>query len=72
MAILVNKQTRLVIQGITGSAGSFHAKQCIAYGTQVVAGCTPGRGGETFEAEGPDGKKGKVAFKTNPEPTETD
>ena len=60
MAILVNKQTRLVIQGITGSAGSFHAKQCIAYGTQVVAGCTPGRGGETFEAEGPDGKKVKI------------
>ncbi|MBI3202762.1 MAG: succinate--CoA ligase subunit alpha [Myxococcales bacterium] len=57
MAILVNKNTRVVIQGITGSAGSFHAKQCVAYGTQVVAGCTPGRGGETFEAEGPDGKK---------------
>ncbi len=57
MAILVNKNTRVVIQGITGSAGSFHAKQCVAYGTQIVAGCTPGRGGETFEAEGPDGKK---------------
>ncbi len=61
MAILVNKDTRvLVVQGITGSAGGFHAKQCIAYGTQVVAGCTPGRGGETFEAEGPDGKKVKI------------
>jgi succinyl-CoA synthetase alpha subunit len=57
MAILVNKNTRLVIQGITGSAGSFHAKQCIAYGTQVVAGCTPFRGGETFKAEGPGGKE---------------
>jgi len=57
MAILVNKQTRVVIQGITGSAGSFHAKHCVAYGTQVVAGCTPGRGGEAFEAEGPGGKK---------------
>lgn len=57
MAVLVNKQTKVVIQGITGSAGSFHARGCIAYGTQVVAGCTPGRGGEKFEAEGPDGKK---------------
>ena len=66
MAILVNKQTRLVIQGITGSAGSFHAKQCIAYGTQVVAGCTPGRGGETFEAEGPDGKN--CLLYTSPSP----
>jgi succinyl-CoA synthetase alpha subunit len=56
MSILVNKTTRVVIQGITGGAGSFHAKQCIAYGTQVVAGCTPGRGGETFAAEGPGGK----------------
>ena len=57
MAILVDKNTKVVFQGITGSAGSFHAKQCIAYGTQVVAGCTPNRGGETFEGEGPDGKK---------------
>jgi succinyl-CoA synthetase alpha subunit len=57
MAILVGKNTRVVVQGITGSAGSFHAKQCIAYGTQIVAGVTPHRGGETFEAEGPDGKK---------------
>ncbi|MBK7579352.1 MAG: succinate--CoA ligase subunit alpha [Myxococcales bacterium] len=60
MSILVNKNTRVVVQGITGSAGSFHAKQCIAYGTQVVAGCTPGRGGETFEAIGPDGKTVKI------------
>jgi succinyl-CoA synthetase alpha subunit len=57
MAILVNKDTRVVFQGITGSAGSFHARQCIAYGTTVVAGVTPHRGGETFEAEGPEGKK---------------
>jgi succinyl-CoA synthetase alpha subunit len=56
MAILVNKNTRVVVQGITGSAGSFHAKQCIAYNTQIVAGCTPGRGGEKFAAEGPGGK----------------
>src|SRR5215472_7086159 len=49
MSILVGKETRLVIQGITGGAGSFHAKQMIEYGTNVVAGCTPGRGGEKFE-----------------------
>jgi succinyl-CoA synthetase alpha subunit len=56
MSVLVDKDTRVVVQGITGSAGSFHARQCIAYGTQVVAGCTPGRGGESFAGEGP-GKK---------------
>jgi succinyl-CoA synthetase alpha subunit len=56
MAILVNKDTRVVVQGITGSAGSFHAKQCIAYGTKIVAGVTPHRGGQTFEAED-EGKK---------------
>src|SRR5258706_14810720 len=56
MAILVNKNTKVLVQGITGSAGSFHAKQCLAYGTQVVAGCTPNRGGESFNAEGPGSK----------------
>jgi succinyl-CoA synthetase alpha subunit len=56
MSILVNKSTKVLVQGITGSAGSFHAKQCLAYGTQVVAGCTPNRGGESFAAEGPGGK----------------
>src|SRR5512144_2245208 len=60
MAILVNKNTRVVVQGITGSAGSFHAKQCIAYGTQIVAGCTPGRGGEKFAAEAAGGKAVEV------------
>jgi succinyl-CoA synthetase alpha subunit len=57
MSILVGKNTRVVVQGITGSAGSFHAKQCIAYGTAIVSGVTPHRGGEKFEADGPDGKK---------------
>jgi succinyl-CoA synthetase alpha subunit len=60
MSVLVNKQTRVVVQGITGGAGSFHSGQCIAYGTQIVAGCTPNRGGETVEAAGPDGKKVSV------------
>jgi succinyl-CoA synthetase alpha subunit len=60
MSILVDKNTKVVIQGITGSAGSFHARQCIAYGSQIVAGVTPNRGGETFDAEGPDKKKVSV------------
>ena len=46
MSVLVNKNSKIVCQGITGNQGSFHTEQCIAYGTQVVAGVTPGRGGE--------------------------
>ncbi len=53
MSIIVGKNTAVVVQGITGSAGGFHAKQCMEYGTQVVAGVTPGRGGESFEAKVP-------------------
>src|SRR3954468_14437224 len=53
MAILVNEKTRLVVQGITGSAGSFHAKQCMEYGTNVVAGVVPGKGGQKFEGKVP-------------------
>ena len=45
MSILVNKDTRVVFQGITGESGALHAKACIAYGTKVVAGVTPGKGG---------------------------
>ena len=45
MSILVNKNTRLIVQGITGSAGKFHAEQCLKYGTTLVGGVTPGRGG---------------------------
>ena len=47
MSILVNKNSKIVCQGITGNQGSFHTEQCIEYGTNVVAGVTPGRGGET-------------------------
>lgn len=49
MSILVDKETRVVFQGITGSEGSFHAKTCMEYGTNVVAGVTPGKGGQLFE-----------------------
>lgn len=53
MSVLVGKDTRLLVQGITGSAGAFHAKQMLDYGTQVVAGVTPGRGGEKVEGKVP-------------------
>src|SRR5690349_16556710 len=46
MSILVNKNTRVICQGFTGKQGTFHSEQCIAYGTQLVGGVTPGRGGE--------------------------
>jgi succinyl-CoA synthetase alpha subunit len=49
MAILVNKDTRVVTQGITGATGQFHTKACKEYGTQMVAGVTPGKGGATYE-----------------------
>src|SRR5947199_213634 len=49
MAILVDKSTRLIVQGITGREGTFHAKGAAAYGTQVVGGVTPGKGGSTHE-----------------------
>ena len=60
MSILVDKKSRVVVQGITGAAGSFHAKQCLAYGTRIVAGITPFRGGTSFDAEGPDGRPVQV------------
>jgi len=47
MSILVNKNSKIVVQGITGSEGGFHTGQCIEYGTNVVAGVTPGKGGQT-------------------------
>jgi succinyl-CoA synthetase alpha subunit len=49
MSILVNRETRVVTQGITGSTGQFHTKACKEYGTQMVAGVTPGKGGTSFE-----------------------
>jgi succinyl-CoA synthetase alpha subunit len=53
MSILVDNQTRLLVQGITGSSGAFHAKGCMEYGTNVVAGVTPGKGGQRFEGKVP-------------------
>jgi succinyl-CoA synthetase alpha subunit len=49
MSILVDRNTRLIVQGLTGREGTFHAKGCAAYGTQVVGGVTPGKGGSTHE-----------------------
>ncbi len=49
MSILINKNTRVLVQGITGSEGSFHTKQMLEYGTNVVAGVTPGKGGTKFD-----------------------
>ncbi len=49
MAVFVNEHTRVLVQGITGGAGSFHARQMAAYGTKVVGGVTPGKGGKTLD-----------------------
>jgi succinyl-CoA synthetase alpha subunit len=49
MSVLVDRETRLVVQGITGKEGSFHARACAAYGTRVVAGVTPGKGGQKLD-----------------------
>ncbi|HZT57698.1 MAG TPA: succinate--CoA ligase subunit alpha, partial [Pyrinomonadaceae bacterium] len=49
MSVLVDKNTRLVVQGITGKEGTFHTKQMVEYGTKVVGGVTPGKGGTTHE-----------------------
>src|SRR6202051_3251762 len=53
MSVLVDKNTRLVVQGITGSAGGLHTRQCMEYGTNVVAGVTPGKGGQMFDGKVP-------------------
>ena len=53
MSVFIDKSTKLVVQGITGRDGSFHAKQMIEYGTDVVAGVTPGKGGQKFEDKVP-------------------
>ena len=50
MSILVDKNTKVICQGLTGSTGTFHTEQAIAYGTKMTAGVTPGKGGETWES----------------------
>ncbi len=62
MSILVDHNTKLIVQGLTGSAGSFHAGQCQDYGTQIVAGAVPGKGGQTWE--NPSGKGSAPVFNT--------
>ena len=49
MSILVDNNTKLIVQGITGRAGSFHTLKCLEYGTNIVGGVTPGKGKENFE-----------------------
>ena len=58
MSIFIDNDTKLVVHGITVRDGSFHTRQMMEYGTQVVAGVTPGKGGQTFE--GPDGKTAPI------------
>ncbi len=53
MSILIDNNTRLLVQGITGSSGAFHASGCMEYGTKVVAGVTPGKGGQVFKGQVP-------------------
>lgn len=61
MSILIDKSTKVVVQGITGNTGAFHTKGCVAYGTKIVAGVTPGRGGEIFDAaQSPSGENVKI------------
>ena len=66
MSVLVDRNTRLLVQGITGKTGLFHSTQSLAYGTKVVAGVTPGKGGERVLAEmdNPAGGKGVPVFDT--------
>ncbi|HBK91763.1 MAG TPA: succinate--CoA ligase subunit alpha, partial [Parvularcula sp.] len=58
MAILIDKSTRVICQGLTGSQGTFHTEQAVAYGTRMTAGVTPGKGGSVWEAGG--AAKGKT------------
>lgn len=65
MSILVNKDTRLLVQGITGSEGLFHTRQMVAYGTNIVAGVTPGKGGEWVDEKIPVFDSVKIAVEAS-------
>ncbi len=60
MSILVDKNTKVICQGLTGKTGTFHTEQAIAYGTQMVGGVTPGKGGMTWEGTLPDGSNASL------------
>ena len=60
MGVLINKDTKAIVQGITGKQATFHTKQMVAYGTQIVAGVTPGKAGQFVEAEGKNGEAVKI------------
>ena len=60
MSILVDKNTKVICQGLTGKTGTFHTEQAIAYGTQMVGGVTPGKGGMTWEGTLPDGSSASL------------
>jgi succinyl-CoA synthetase alpha subunit len=65
MSILVNKETRLLVQGITGTEGLFHTRQMVAYGTNIVAGVTPGKGGEWVDQKIPVFDSVKIAVEAS-------
>ena len=72
MSILVNKDTRVIVQGMTGSQGMFHTGQMLAYGTRIVAGVTPGKGGTEVAFDvAPDGKATVPVFDTVAQARET-
>jgi succinyl-CoA synthetase alpha subunit len=65
MSILIDQNTRVVVQGITGKEGAFHTRQCVAYGTGIVAGVTPGKGGSTLDGIPVFNTVGEAVHKTN-------